>query len=78
MECVIKFDLNNPESRMDHLRCTKSLDMALVLWEIQYNLKRKFEYQEMSSESWEKVEEVFEEINGLLESHDIRVDRLIE
>jgi hypothetical protein len=32
----------------------------------------------MSSESWEKVEEVFEEINGLLESHDIRVDRLIE
>lgn len=78
MECVIKFDLNNPESRMDHLRCTKALDMALVLWEIEHNLKRKFEYQEMSEESWNKINEVFDEISDLLESHDVRIDRLIE
>ena len=77
MECVIKFDLNNPESRMDHLRCTKALDMALAIWEIEMNLKRKFEYQEMSDESWAKVEEVFNEIADIFEMHDIRVDKLI-
>ena len=78
MECVIKFDLNNPESRMDHLRCTKALDMALVLWEIEHNLKRKFEYQEMSEEAWNKINEVFDEISDILEAHDVRIDRLIE
>lgn len=77
MECVIKFDLNNPESRMDHLRCTKALDMALVIWEIEHNLKRKFEYMEMSPDTWDMVEKVFEEINELLESHDIKIDKLV-
>ena len=77
MESIIKFDLNDPESRMDHLRCVKALDMALAIWEIQMNLKSKFEYQEMSNDTWNKVEEVFEEINSILEVNDIRVDKLI-
>lgn len=78
MESTIKFDLNDPESRLDHLRCVKALDMALVLWEVQSNLKREFEHQDMSDESWDKVEQVFERISELLEIHDVRIDKLVQ
>lgn len=78
MESTIKFNLHDPESRLDHLRCTKALDMAIALWEIQFNLKREFEHKDMSDESWDKVEEVFERINEILEIHDVRVDKLVQ
>jgi len=35
MKAKLKFDLNDPEERMQHMRCTKALDMAIALWDIQ-------------------------------------------
>jgi hypothetical protein len=32
MRAVLMFDLDEPEDQMSHLRCTKSLDMALAMW----------------------------------------------
>lgn len=38
MEATLKFNLNDPEDKMAHMRCVKSLDMACALFEIQMNL----------------------------------------
>lgn len=42
MEAIIKFNLDDPDDRMNHLRCVKSADMALALWQIS-NLRSKLE-----------------------------------
>ena len=43
MKAKLIFDLDNPDDRMAHMRATKSLDMAVVLFEIQTNLKKRCE-----------------------------------
>lgn len=40
MKATLEFDLNDPDDRMDHFRCVKSLDMAIVLFEILHNTKK--------------------------------------
>lgn len=42
MEAIIKFNLDDPDDRMNHLRCVKAADMALALWQIS-NLRSKLE-----------------------------------
>ena len=44
MKATLDFDLDNPDDRMAHMRAVKSLDMAIVLFELQTNLKKKCEY----------------------------------
>ena len=33
-KAIIEFDLSDPDERMEHLRCIKSLDMALAIWKL--------------------------------------------
>ena len=42
MEAIIKFNLEDADDRMNHLRCVKAVDMALALWKIS-NLRDKLE-----------------------------------
>jgi hypothetical protein len=39
----ITFDLTNHDDRMDLARYNASLDMALFIWEVLYNGRRRFE-----------------------------------
>lgn len=64
------FDLDNPEDRMGFARCVKALDMAVVLFEIHYNLKR-------TCKDTPEVDEVFEKINKLFEDNNINLEELI-
>jgi hypothetical protein len=34
---TLTFDLSDSDERMEHLRCVKSTDMALVLWQLSSN-----------------------------------------
>ena len=81
MEAILKFNLNDPDDKMAHLRCVKSLDMALALWEISSNLKshseRVAESQEADSDIHDGIYIVIERIREILEDHDIKVDDLI-
>ncbi len=43
MEAKLKFNLDEPDDTLAYKRCTHATDMAMVLWEIEYNLKRKVE-----------------------------------
>ena len=39
-KAILEFDLNDHDDAMAHLRAVKSLNMALVLWEMAYNTKK--------------------------------------
>jgi hypothetical protein len=40
----LKYDLDDFDDRMAHLRAVKSLDMAMALWDITHNTKKGLEW----------------------------------
>jgi|TARA_R110000868_G_scaffold90804_1_gene251665 hypothetical protein len=74
----LEFDLSNPDSKLDHIKCLKANDMSAVLFEITHNLHKKvlwyFETQISNADeatAVEGVERVFEEIHQLMKDYDI-------
>jgi DNA polymerase I-like protein with 3'-5' exonuclease and polymerase domains len=67
---------------MEHMRCVKATDMAIVLFEITHNLKRtlesRFESQPQPRDEFDGIEEAFREIYKLMDEHGINLDELIQ
>ena len=68
MKASLIFDLDDSEDRMAHLRCVKSTDMANVLFEVVYNLRKRCENDDKN---------VFDAIYELMEDYGINIDELI-
>ena len=73
------FDLTDIDDRLEHLRCVKSKDMAMMLWELDTNAYRKFtKYNDRQEAAYQEgIEEVFKYIRELLDEHQINVEDLI-
>jgi len=83
-EAILKYDLNDTDDAMAHMRAIKSLDMALALWEIRYNTKKSIGYtlegKHLKGESvsnYEVLDMVYERIYEILDEHNIKMDDLI-
>lgn len=74
MKAELTFDLDDLDDRMAHLRCTKSLEMALLINAIDETLRRKIKYSE---EDTEDIEKMRDEIQELKDSYGINTDELI-
>lgn len=82
MKAILEFNLDESEDIMSHLRCTKSTDLALALWEIQNNMKHLIETHldddgSSVDKQYELLDKVQEFINVTLEAHGIIIDDLI-
>tara|TARA_Y100000389_G_scaffold40255_1_gene34806 strand:- start:3037 stop:3252 length:216 start_codon:yes stop_codon:yes gene_type:complete len=71
MKAKLEFDLEDLDDVMSHLRCVKSLDMALALWKIKDISKNKWGYEFTATQFQSKINEVFEE-------YDINLEDLIK
>ena len=73
------FDLSDMDDRLEHLRCVKSKDMAMMLWELDTNAYRKFtKYNDRQEAAYQEgIEEVFEYIRDLFKEHHVDPDKLI-
>jgi hypothetical protein len=80
MKATFEFDMNEPEDMMDHKRMSNALGMALVLWELKVNVKRKIEYildtDNLSGQ--ETLDRVFEMIGELMEDQGLNMENLIQ
>ena len=79
---TLTFDLTDTDDRQEHLRCVKSLDMALVIWDIVYEIKKRTERQLENCETSTDAEfqlhdKIFEEIHDTLNERGIKIDDLI-
>jgi hypothetical protein len=79
---IIKYDLADTDDRMEYDRANKSLDMAIMLWEILHNSKKEFyrnlENDESSTErEFELVDKVFTRMWEIAEERNINIDSLI-
>jgi len=81
MKATLEFNLDELDDRMAHLRCVKSTDMAIVLWQIVTNLEKKVQHEvesfEADSDPSDGVYAAFRNIRELLDEHGINVDDLI-
>ena len=76
MEAILKFNLDNPDDKMEHMRCIKATDMAIVLFEIQNNIHRGL--IDKDDESYNNgVTDTLQRIYSLMEEYNIDVEELI-
>jgi hypothetical protein len=79
MKAKLEFDLDNPDDKMEHMRCIKATDMALMLWDIKQKIRRKLKYNEDLSEDelhqWEVMQDEF---YSIADDCGINLDELIQ
>ena len=78
-KAILEFDLNDPDDRMEYMRCNKSLDMTLALWELSHNTKKGLGYSMEGKEmdQYETLEFVFDRIHEIINDRNINFDELI-
>jgi hypothetical protein len=78
-EAILKYDLNDTDDAMAHMRAVKSLDMAMALWDITHNTKKRLEWSMEGKEidKYEALDMVYEKIYEILDEHNIKLDDLI-
>lgn len=69
MKAKLDFDLEDLDDVMAHLRCVKSLDMALTLFKIQGIIRDKWQFNAV---------EIQQKINEAFEEYDINLEDLIK
>ena len=76
---TLTFDLNEPDDVLAHLRCVKSTDMAIAIWDIIHNTKKGLEWSMEGKEmdKYDALEMVYEKIHEILAEHNIKTDELI-
>jgi hypothetical protein len=79
MKAKLEFDLDNPDDKMEHMRCIKATDMALMLWDIKQKIRSKLKYSEDLSEDelhqWEVMQDEF---YSIADDYGINLDLLIQ
>jgi hypothetical protein len=75
---TLNFDLNDYDDIQSHLRCVKSLDLALALWEFGHNTKKSFEYDLGDDDkSHDLVDKIYSRFWEILDEKGIKLDDLI-
>jgi hypothetical protein len=84
MKAELKFDLENIDDEMALKRAIKSKDLCLAIFDIQSKLYRTMESKNdfapdsAESDAYNRcLDLIFEEVNDILNYHDINTDELI-
>ena len=78
MKAKLKFNLEFPDERKAHMRCVKSTDMAIVLFDILYNAKKKIHHENESEAFLEGIDSTLNYIRELCEDRNINIDDLLD
>jgi hypothetical protein len=82
MKANLTFDLSDPDDKKEFLRCAKSLDMAIALWDILHNTKKTFERELENKPYYEQgtelLDQVFSKIWEITEENGINIDELLD
>ena len=77
---TLTYNLDDADDAMAHLRAVKSLDMALVLWEMAYNTKKglcyQIEFQEIK-DPYDVVDKFMEKLHEEMNDRGINLDDLV-
>lgn len=79
MKAKLEFDLERPGDVESFNRCGKAADMANVLFQFSYNVKKSVEnsIEDKLLTPYEAVDLVYEKFNNLMQESNINLDELI-
>lgn len=79
MEAILSFNLDDHDDREAHLRCTKALNLCLVLFDLDNELRSSIKHstEEDTEERIKALEDVRNSLNGLMIDHNIDLEELM-
>lgn len=80
-KAILKFDLNDFDDRMAHLRAVKSLELSMAIWDIlqlRKTMERRFENTEnTNNDVFDGIDAICDGILEILDDHGIKIDDLV-
>jgi hypothetical protein len=80
-KAILKFDLNDFEDRMAHLRAVKSLDLSMAIWDIlqlRKTMERRYENTDnTNNDVFDGIEAMSVGISEILDEYGIKIDDLV-
>ena len=77
-KAILEFDLSEPDDASEHMRMIKSLDLTLVLWDMDQYLRTRLKYEEsISDEEYKAVEAAREKLYELMNARSVSLDDLM-
>jgi hypothetical protein len=73
MKATLEFDMDNVDDKRAHLRCVKSTDMAIILFDIIHNLKRKMISDNTPPEYIEGVDDTINQVLEMCEDFGVNI-----
>ena len=80
MKAILEFNLDDSEDKMSHLRCVKSTEMMVTLWEMDQHLRSitKYATDSTSQETYDELVKVREMLHEIMNDNGISFEGLIE
>lgn len=79
-KAILEFDLTDPDDAINFERATRATGMALVLWELVFNTKKKMynqiEFDKIES-PYDAIDQLYEKLYEELHDHGLNMDKLI-
>ena len=76
MKARLVFNLDDSDDAMAHLRCVKSLDMALALWEVSGKIREIVDTSEDGK--YIDADLIWNAWNEAMEQYDINLHKLVQ
>lgn len=83
MRATIEFNLSDPDQAMEHYRCIKATDLALVLWELASSRKSVERIidaardEDKNIDAYDGADLVYEKLHTLMQEYGVFIDKLI-
>lgn len=79
-KAILKYDLTDVDDRMSHMRAVKSLDMMMVLWDLDQELRglTKYAPDDMPTEEYDAYLKVRDLLREKMSDYDINFDTLMQ
>jgi hypothetical protein len=77
-KAILEFDLNEPDDRDEHNRMLRSLDIVLVLWDIDQYLRSQTKYNEnLTQEQWDALDQTRTKFYEIMNERNVSLDELL-
>ena len=74
MEAILKFNLDDPDDKLNHRKAIDGEKAHLVIWEINQWLRKKLKYEQISDEQYTAFEQTQEELSDLIISNHLDIE----
>ena len=77
MKAILKFNLDEQDDKMAHMRALKATNMALALWDMQQYFRGKLKHGELSNDADSALSNARDILREIMSDHSIDLDELI-